>query len=186
MKNYRHLIIAFLFLVIVIGGAFLAYQKLSDKVTTTTTTVPITAETTPESEQAKDFTVYDSSGKAVKLSDFTGKPVVVNFWATWCPPCKAELPHFNKLCSELEGEVVFLMVDLTDGSRETVEGVNAFVKENSYTFPVYFDTQADAAYAYSVSSIPMTLFIDRNGTLVNYQIGMMEEETLRNNVEKIR
>lgn len=184
MKHYRHLIISILVFVLVLGGAFFAYRKLADKVETPTATADTAASV--QSNLATDFTVYDSQQNAVRLADYIGKPIVVNFWATWCPPCKAELPHFNKLSSELADEVTFMMVDLTDGSRETVEGVNAFLAENGYTFPVYFDKDADAAYAYSVSSIPMTLFIDRNGYLIDYHIGAMEEQTLRDYIAKIR
>ena len=88
---------------------------------------------------APDFTVLDKDGNTVRLSEKFGKPIVINFWATWCPPCKQELPDFDKLCKEYGDRVVFMMVNLTDGYRDTVDGTKRFVSGKGYTFPVYFD-----------------------------------------------
>ena len=76
----------------------------------------------PNKNTAPDFPVLDADGNTVRLSDMFGKPVVINFWATWCPPCKRELPDFDRLCREYGDRVVFMMVNLTDGRRDTVDG----------------------------------------------------------------
>ena len=128
---------------------------------------------------APDFTVLDKDGNTVRLSDKFGKPVVINFWATWCPPCKQELPDFDKLCKEYGDRVVFMMVNLTDGYRDTVDGTKRFVSGKGYTFPVYFDTKDNAASAYNVSSIPQTTFIDAKGNIYTTRIGAMNEAMLR-------
>ena len=128
---------------------------------------------------APDFTVLDKDGNTVRLSDTFGKPVVINFWATWCPPCKQELPDFDKLCKEYGDRVVFMMVNLTDGYRDTVDGTKRFVSGKGYTFPVYFDTKDNAASAYNVSSIPQTTFIDAKGNIYTTRIGAMNEAMLR-------
>ena len=128
---------------------------------------------------APDFTVLDKDGNTVRLSEKFGKPIVINFWATWCPPCKQELPDFDKLCKEYGDRVVFMMVNLTDGYRDTVDGTKRFVSGKGYTFPVYFDTKDNAASAYNVSSIPQTTFIDANGNIYTTRIGAMNEATLR-------
>ena len=128
---------------------------------------------------APDFTVLDKDGNTVRLSDKFGKPVVINFWATWCPPCKQELPDFDKLCKEYGDRIVFMMVNLTDGYRDTVDGTKRFVSGKGYTFPVYFDTKDNAASAYNVSSIPQTTFIDAKGNIYTTRIGAMNEATLR-------
>lgn len=131
---------------------------------------------------APDFTVLDKDGNTVKLSDFRGKPVVLNFWATWCPPCKQELPDFNQAAETYKDEIVFLMVNLTDGQRDTVDSVKVFVADNGYTFPVYFDTAYSAASAYRIESIPTTYFINAKGEAVNYKIGMMTAAELESGI----
>ena len=131
---------------------------------------------------APDVTVYDENGKEVRLSDFSGKPVVLNFWASWCGPCKNEMPHFEKLYTERGEEVQFLMVNVTDGMQETKEQAMAYLQNEKYTFPVCFDSELDATRAYAVHSFPTTYFIDANGNIMTYVIGMINEPTLRKNV----
>ncbi len=134
---------------------------------------------------AMDFTVYNQAEEAVKLSDFYRKPIIVNFWATWCGPCKSELPAFEQLYNEYGEAISFMMVNLTDGAQETVGSVSEFVMDNGYHFPVYFDTDMEAAMTYSVYSIPATLFIDADGNIVASHLGAMSEDTLRNYIENL-
>ena len=128
---------------------------------------------------AWDFTVYDAEGNPVNLSDFYGKPILINFWATWCPPCKSELPDFDAVYADYGDDVVFMMVNMTDGARDTVESASAFVRDNGYTFPVYYDRDLDAAYTYGASSIPMTVLIGADETIVGAQVGILTEAQLR-------
>lgn len=139
----------------------------------------------PNKNTVPDFPVLDADGNTVRLSDMFGKPVVINFWATWCPPWKRELPDFDRLCREYGDRVVFMMVNLTDGRRDTVDGTKKFVSEKGYTFPVYFDTGLSGAKAYSVSSIPQTTFIDANGNVFATRIGAMSEAALRSYINAI-
>lgn len=145
------------------------------------------AETEPEKEQeliiAPDFTVYDLEGNEVKLSDMRGKPVVLNFWATWCGPCKSEMPHFQNLYVEYGDRVEFMMVNLTDGAQETQADVEEYITENGYTFPVYCDTSMYAAAVYGVYSIPTTFFIGSEGEALYYQMGAMSEDMLRSAID---
>ena len=131
-----------------------------------------------ETNLAPDFTVYDMEGNAVSLSDFRGKPVVLNFWASWCGPCRSEMPDFQKIYEEYKEDVVFLMVNLTDGSQETVETVTSFIEKSGYTFPVYVDTDLDAARAYSVNSVPRTYFINAEGKSVAKAKTAINEEVI--------
>lgn len=133
----------------------------------------------PTPMPAPDFTVYDMDGNAVSLSDFAGKPRLINFWATWCPPCRGELPDFDAAWADYGQDVVFLMVDLTDGARETQETVRQFLSENGYSFPVYLDTDQNAAMVYGVRSIPMTVLVDADGNLYAYQVGAVSGKALR-------
>ena len=125
-----------------------------------------------------DFSVYDADGSTVTLFEKLGKPIVINFWATWCGPCKMELPHFEKAYKEFGNDVEFMMVNLTDGGRETKEVVLDFLNKNGYTFPVYYDTDYSAAIAYGTNSIPVSVFIDAEGNIVYGYIGAMSEEML--------
>lgn len=127
---------------------------------------------------APDFTVLDMAGNEVNLSDYFGKPIIINFWATWCGPCKSELPAFNNMYEKYKDDVHFLFINLTDGSRETVEGVTQFMEEEGYTFPVYFDTTMEAATKYGAYSIPTTFLIDDEGVPVHSQMGALPEDAI--------
>ncbi len=141
--------------------------------------------TADEKQLAPDFTVYDKDGNPVQLSDFRGKPVVLNFWASWCGPCKSEMPDFDKKAAEMAGDVTFLMVNLTDSYQETVESASAFVKEQGFTFPVYYDTDMNAATTYGVSSVPVTYFIDAEGYGIARALGAIGEADLTKGIEMI-
>lgn len=139
----------------------------------------------PEKILAPDFSVVDNDGNTVKLSDFAGKPIVINFWASWCPPCKKEMPDFETVWKEKGEEVVFMMVNATDGTRETEEKAKKHIADKGFTFPVYYDTQQQAAVAYGISSLPTTFFVDKDGYLVTGSIGMISEAALRKSLDLI-
>ena len=138
-----------------------------------------------EYTQAPDFTVLDKEGNQVKLSDFKGKPVVLNFWASWCGPCKMEMPDFDEVYKEYGEDIHFVMVNLTDGMRETKEGAESFIDGEGYTFPIYFDTESEAAMAYGAYSIPVTYFIDAEGNLVAQGMGALDRATLQQGIDMI-
>lgn len=191
MKNKGVLALAaFLTGILVLG--VVVYPKLADSYggglqnnLEVVDTPAASVEVAPEEAEpvlAPDFTVYDAEGNEVHLSDFAGKPVVLNFWASWCGPCKSELPAFENVWQEFGGDIEFLMVNLTDGVSETVDGVSKFVSKNGFTFPVYFDTAQNAAYTYGVTSIPATALISAEGEIVAAQVGAVSEDSLRNAV----
>lgn len=148
---------------------------------------PETAEENEEEILAPDFTVLDYDGADVTLADrlADGKPIVLNFWATWCGPCKSELPAFDKAAAEYADKVTFMLINLTDGQRETPDGVKEFMEDNGYTFPVYFDTEYSAAIPYGANSIPLTYFVTSNGEVVGGYRGAMPEETLYDSLEQL-
>ena len=149
-------------------------------------TVPDTArlETgeTAEDYTAPDFIAYTLTGEAARLSDFAGKPVVVNFWATWCPPCRQELPGFENAWQQYGDDVVFLMVEC---GGESVDEVESFVAEGGYTFPVYVDSDGSGAAAYGINAIPVTALVDGEGNLFAYQVGAVEEDSLRGAIDML-
>jgi thiol-disulfide isomerase/thioredoxin len=146
------------------------------------TTAEPEATTEPEPEEevnpAPDFTVYDRNGQPVRLADMFGKPIVLNFWASWCGPCRSEMPDFDEVYRLLGDEVVFMLVNLTDGEVETMQSASAFIDSMGYSFPIYFDLTDEAAYTYWVQSIPTTFFISARGNLVAYAEGALDYETL--------
>ena len=202
MNQKKSFSVLLIVLLVVLAGAMFAYRYLSDKVTpdtdgslldrvtdgadTSADTVKTGIETSDAGDTAQsdvfpamDFTVYDIDRNPVKLSDFFGKPILINFWATWCPPCKSELPDFDRVYADYGEDVVFMMVNMTDGSRDTVESASAFTADNGYSFPVYYDCDLNAAYTYGASSIPMTVLIGADGNIVGGQVGVLTEEQLR-------
>ena len=166
-------------------------------VPTTAPTVPTTEPTTPTTvpetqpsapifvKYAPNFTVYDREGNTIRLSDFRGKPVVLNFWSSNCPPCRAEMPDFQASFEKYGQDIHFVMVNLTDGYWDNPNSAKAFVDGLGYTFPIYLDIYMEAVNAYSISSIPSTFFINAAGSLVTYSIGMLDAETLQAGINQI-
>ena len=166
--------------------AVFAYQALTSKYTPQSQTEnPLGPTAQPKKIEAPDFAVTDLDGNTVHLSDFKGKPIVLNFWASWCGPCQSEMPHFNEVYRDKNGEVVFLMVNQTDGQRETIQKAQAFIDKEGYDFPIYFDTKLEASYLYGASSIPSTLFIDKEGYVSKGYQGTISKKTLEDNIALI-
>lgn len=194
MKPGAKYLLAVALTVLLAVGAAAAYKYLTS-VTTVPPSPPDNTSAPPAGGRtgapgnrnaAPDFTVTDGGGNTVSTADLSGKPVILNFWATWCPPCRSELPAFDKLYRQYGNEVSFMMIDLTDGYRETVEGVKKFISENGYTFPVYYDTEGSAAEAYNVSSIPFTVAVGRNGNIVGTHLGAMSEAALEKLIKTVK
>lgn len=228
MKNKKTIWIILLVFVLLLGGAYLLYNKLGQKVrpnqlvtqdapgdkdgkndadteeengaegenSTETDGENGTGadgnndaegenDTEPEKAMAPDFTVYDLEGNEVHLSDYVGKPIVLNFWASWCGPCQMEMPDFNEKYLKLGEEVHFLMVNMTDGSRETVDTASAFIEKQGYSFPVFYDKDSDAAATYGVYSLPTTYFIDAEGYAVAQAAGAIDAATLQRGIDMV-
>ena len=199
-KTYKtlKLLIWILAFAVVIVGAYVLYNRLSSGVSVggiatvaqetkapeaTENPGETAAETEEKGSEAPDFTVYDLEGNAYKLSDFRGKPVLLNFWASWCGPCQMEMPDFQKFYETHGDKVNFVIVNLTDGQQETVESASAFIAEKGYTFPVYYDTDIDAAMKYGVSAVPVSYFIDAEGYFVAWAQGALSADMLQQGME---
>lgn len=201
MKNKKMLGIGVILFAVLIVGASILYNAMKDKVEdnsfqmegenntgNTNDTDANGADTNTDNEKvvAPDFTMTDKDGNEVKFSNFAGKPIVLNFWASWCGPCQMEMPDFEEMYKQYGEEVQFVMVNMTDGSQETVDSATQFITEKGYTFPVYYDTKMKGAYYYSVYSLPMTYFIDADGNVAASSRGMISGENLQKGIEAIR
>lgn len=180
MKNIVKWVLIVLLLTAFFVGVMVLYDNLSEKYSNNS---PIN--NGEDSVGAPDFEVVDWNGNKVKLSDFAGKPVVLNFWATWCHYCKVEMPDFDK-AYENYPNVQFLMVNATDGIQETMEKAKAYVEKEGYKFDVFFDTKLEAVNKYRVSGFPATFFIDANGKIVARGNGALDYESLIKGIEMIK
>lgn len=139
---------------------------------------------------AIDFELKDQYGKTHKLSDYKGKVLFLNFWATWCPPCKMEMPDIQKIYEKYEkqgekSEVVVLSVAAPNTQDEKdIDGIKAFLEENGYTYPVLMDDGGYTFGAYRISSLPTTFMIDKEGNVFGYVQGGLTQEAMESIIEQ--
>ncbi len=138
-------------------------------------------------KKAVDIVFEDIYGNSIKLSNFRGKKVILNFFATWCKYCVLEMPDLEKIYSEnknKEFEMIALNDILTEkGGKEYVEG---FFEDNGYTFDLYYDSEGKAKETYKVDGLPTTIIIDENGIILNRIKGLLKEEQLREMIGKVK
>jgi len=138
---------------------------------------------------AVDFTLQDQYGNTHTLADYEGKTIFLNFWATWCPPCRREMPEIQMLHEEYSSEedpsVVIIGVAAPEyGNEGSVEDITAFLEENGYTYPVLMDTTAELFMSYGIYSYPTTFMIDSNGNVFGYVTGQLNEDMMRSIIEQ--
>lgn len=143
-----------------------------------------------EKTAAYEFELTDQYGETHSLSDYKGKVIFLNFWGTWCPPCRAEMPDIQKLYEEYaaqgeDAEVVILgAVAPGMGQEGSEEEIAQFMKENGYTYPVLMDTDWEMFTWYGITSFPTTFMIDKDGNIFGYVPGQMTEEIMRSIIEQ--
>ena len=186
MKQSTKLIILASSLAVIIAAAVLAYNFFGKNYTPYDDSSQSDSSSQKESVSAPDFTVYDSEGSPLHLSDFNGKPKVVNFWATWCGRVSRSFLRLIICIKNTKIRLIFLMVNLTDGYKETVTGVQKnSLNKTGIRFRYIFDTSGSAAYTYNVYSIPQTVFIDNSGNIYGIYPGAMDEQRLEGYINDI-
>ncbi len=133
---------------------------------------------------APDFELEDQFGQVHRLSDYKGKTVFLNFWATWCPPCRAEMPDIQRLYEECdtEGDQALIILGVAGpgmGNEKSGEEIAAFLEENGYTYPVVMDTTGELFTAYGIYAFPTTYMIDREGNVFGYASGQLSYDVMQ-------
>jgi peroxiredoxin len=162
----RFLWLGIIVIIALVGGIFVAFNAASgnDDVTTVSDAANSSGlEPAPiAGHPAPDFTLRTLNGEQVSLSDFRGQPVIINFWATWCGPCRIEMPEFQEAFAEHQADgLIVLGVNLTE--RDSVNAVPGFLDEFGLTFPVVLDEGGEVANTYKVFGQPASIFVDQNG-----------------------
>lgn len=172
-------------------------QDTADTAAETAAPEAVPVEETPAAPETKsaaeivaapDFTLQDQFGNSHTFSDYQGKTVFLNFWATWCPPCKAEMPDIQALYEEYgknSEDLVILGVATPNVGREgSAEDIAAFLEENGYTYPVVMDTDSSLSYWYGIRSYPTTFMIDTDGNVYGYVTGQLTMDIMRSIIEQ--
>ena len=134
-----------------------------------------------------DATVYTESGAPFAFSEIAdGKPLVVNYWATWCPYCVKEMPDYLEIYRDYSGRVSFAFVDCADGKRETVDKAAAWLADNGFAeLPAYYDVESEAQYLYRVTSLPTTVVVSASGEVMTVSPGTIDPDTLRSALDSL-
>lgn len=177
MSSSRFVKVILILAVILLGAAWIAQSREQTGIRPAEglTEAPIAGYAAP------DFTLSLTTGETVSLSDFRGQPVVLNFWATWCPPCRAEIPFFQNASRHYNGQVAILGVN--DG--ESLSTVSPFVTEFGMTYPVLLDSDSEVTIRYRVSALPTTIFIDSDGIIQEVFPGIINQAVLESRIEAL-
>lgn len=142
----------------------------------------------PTAQKAPDATILDTEGQTVSLLSKIGqgKPVILNIWASWCPPCRAEMPYFEAAYQKYQDQIDFVMVNAANSRpSETKDVAMQFMADNGYTMPTYFDAEFSFSNNYFVSVLPMTFLIDAEGNITKINRGGLTEAALQEGIESL-
>lgn len=189
MVSLKKILPVILLVILIIWGVYDVAHKINTK--TPDNVQPETIDNGSVKEgikignQAPDFELTTLDGRRVKLSDYRGKKVVLNFWATWCPPCRAEIPDLEKFYTDFKDkDIVILGVNLTD-SEKSQTSVSTFAGSNKMTYPILLDKEGTVSQVYQVSGIPTSYFIDTKGIIRNKIVRSINYKTVKNTVSSM-
>jgi thiol-disulfide isomerase/thioredoxin len=199
-KNVTSLILVLIAFVAIIIIALVAYNALRETAqpmsfipqmiesgteVATEAEVQAPQQSIQETQEPKmpDIPFYTLDGTETSFEQIRkGRAVVINYWASWCPPCKEELPHFQKAYDTYGEQISFIFLNALDGQRETIQTVTKFIKDFGFTGPVYTD-EGLFSYIFQTNSLPTTVFIHADGTLASGYLGYISESVLQQNIE---
>jgi thiol-disulfide isomerase/thioredoxin len=166
----------FFILAIILSVSAFSYD-LRNQITETNVKVTL------KDDKAPEFTLKSVDGKTVKLSDYKGKVVIIDFWATWCPPCRRGIPDLVSIQKEFKDKVVIIGISLD--REKTIKDVPGFVKNNEINYPVvYGDDKVVIDYG-GIQSIPTSFVVDKNGTVVDMHVGLVSKDTFVNKIKEL-
>lgn len=193
MKNYMGIIKKICGIILIISGLFMFFNGVTNinknKQYNNIEKSEIIDEDEKENieEIAIDFTLKDQYGNEHTLSEYRGKTIFLNFWATWCPPCKGEMPEIEEIYNEYgknKEDIIILGVAAPNLGREgSEEEIANFLSENNYTFPVVMDFGGELVYKCDISGFPTTFIINEEGEIIHKVVGAMDKETMKKMIE---
>lgn len=136
-----------------------------------------------DGDKAPNFSLKSVKGKTVKLSDFKGKIVIVDFWATWCPPCRKGIPDLVSIQKKFKKDVVVIGISLD--AEKTIKDVPEFVKNYKINYPILYGDEKVVVDYGGIQSIPTTFVIDRKGNVVDSHVGLVEKDTYINKIKEL-
>ncbi|MBR5572269.1 MAG: TlpA family protein disulfide reductase [Oscillospiraceae bacterium] len=181
MKN-KSLLIILALLVVILLAAVPLYRNLSG---TVSDPAPTVSQPQATAIPAPDFTFTTLEGQEVRLSDYFGKPIVLNFWASNCIYCVYEMPSFQQAYELYGEEVQFLMVNVTSGRWDSEATAREYLESVDYTLPFFLNTDDDATAPYDLYGLPVTYFLNAEGNLVGKRSGMLSHELLLGGIDLI-
>lgn len=138
-----------------------------------------------EGNKAPDFELIDLEGNPIKLSDFKGTPVLLNFWASWCGPCKAEMPHMEKLYKDKKDDSFEILAVNATTSEKNRNNVDKFIDEYQLTFPIPLDEKGSVSHQYDIIGYPTSYLIDSDGIIRSKVLGPLDEERLEKEIKRL-
>ncbi|ETT40477.1 MULTISPECIES: TlpA family protein disulfide reductase [Paenibacillus] len=133
--------------------------------------------------QAPNFSLQALDGQTYSLQSLNGKPVVINFWASWCGPCKIEAPELVRLYDKYKARIEIYAVNVT--ASDSIEGAKAFAQDFGFQFPVLIDEKGEVAQKYAIRPIPTTLFVNSEGIIIEQVIGLVDPQTMESKFRRL-
>lgn len=181
-QNKKIALLLILFLVVLLATINVYRNQQSQKQEAIALSNPKASKDEAHHELATDFSLKTVDGETIRLSDYRGKTVILNFWATWCPPCQAEMPHIQKFHASHKENVEVIAVNLTSQDNGTA-ALQKFIDDYKLTFTIPLDTNGTIGKQYKAYTVPTSYIIDSKGYIVNKVIGPMNQEMMEKLVQ---